>query len=81
MTLGVQRTKLQFGCSKWIVLVAQNKVPKLVPFRLIWGNDALRSIEKDKFTNSGILKYVEFWKLGMSINDIYIQKMGIHVRY
>jgi hypothetical protein len=48
---------------------------------LIWGNDALRSIEKDKFTNSGIFKYVEFWKLGMSMNDIYIQKMGIHVRH
>jgi hypothetical protein len=58
-----------------------SKVPKLVPFHLIWGNYALRSIEKDKFTNIGILKYVEFWKLGMSMNDIYIQKMGIHVRY
>jgi len=41
-----------------------SKVPKLVPFHLIWGNDALRSIEKDKFTNSGILSMWSFGSWG-----------------
>ncbi len=38
-----------FSCPKHL-----SKVPKLVPFHLIWGNDALRSIEKD---NSPILAF------------------------
>jgi hypothetical protein len=79
MPFGVQRTT-----PIWLWQVDSSSCPKLlskVPFPLDRGNDALRSIEKDKFINIGILKYVEFWKLEMSMNDIYIQKMGIHMRY
>jgi hypothetical protein len=35
-----------------------------IPFRLIWGNDATKSIDKEKIINGGLFKYVEFWKMG-----------------
>jgi len=35
-------------------------VPSLVPYHPIWGNDALKFMEKEKFINVGLSKYVEF---------------------
>jgi hypothetical protein len=35
-------------------------IPKPIPFYPIWRNDASKSIEKEKFINSGISKYLEF---------------------
>ncbi len=38
-----------------------NGIAKLVFFHPIWGDDDSKSIEKDKFINNGISKYLEFW--------------------
>jgi hypothetical protein len=35
-------------------------IPKHVPFYPIWRNDVSKSIEKEKFINSGTSKYLEF---------------------
>ncbi len=51
-----------------------------VPFRSIWGNDELRADEKESFISSGILKYNEFWKLGMLKDDSYSKVMGPYVK-
>jgi hypothetical protein len=48
------------GCPKlwsWIL--------NLVPFHPIWGDDASKSIEKEKFISNSISKYLEFWKLNI----------------
>jgi len=66
---GIGRPKLPMG------------VPNPFPFRLIWGNDELRACEKESFINSGILKYIEFWKLGMLKDDSYFRVMGFYVKY
>ncbi len=57
------------------------KVLNPIPFHLIWGNDELRACEKERFISSGILKYIEFWKLGMLKDDSYYRIMGIYVKY
>jgi hypothetical protein len=44
-------------------------------FCSIWGIDELRVGEKERFISRGILKYVEFWKLGMSKDDSYARVM------
>jgi len=31
-----------------------------VPFHPIWGNDELRAVEKERFINNDISKYVDF---------------------
>ncbi len=36
------------------------KVPSLIPYCPTWGNDVLRSVEKEKVINVGLSKYVEF---------------------
>jgi hypothetical protein len=36
-----------------------------IPFRPVWGIDELRVGEKERFISSRILKYIEFWKLGI----------------
>jgi hypothetical protein len=46
-------------------------VPNPIPFCLIWGNDKLRASEKKRFINNKILKYIQFWNLGMSKDDSY----------
>jgi len=51
------------------------RIPKLVPFHPIWGNDASKSIEKEKFINCGILKYIEFWKLNILRDEMYARAM------
>jgi hypothetical protein len=55
-------------------------VLNFVPFRLIGGNDELRGDEKVRFINSEILKYSEFWKLGMLKDDSYSRVMGPYVK-
>jgi hypothetical protein len=57
------------------------RVPNPVPFCLIWGNDELRVGEKERFISSKILKYIKFWKLGMSKDDSYFRVMGLFVKY
>jgi len=36
-----------------------NGIPKPIPFRPIWGNDVLKSVEKKRFINIGISKYLK----------------------
>jgi hypothetical protein len=50
-------------------------------FCSIWGIDELRVGEKERFISRGILKYVEFWKLGMSKDDSYARVMGLSMKY
>ncbi len=56
-------------------------VLNFVPFHPIWGNDELKVGEKERFINSKILKYIKFWKLGMSKDDSYFKVMGSYVKY
>jgi hypothetical protein len=56
-------------------------VPNPIPFCSIWGIDELRVNEKEKFINSKISKYIEFWKLGMSKDNLYFRVMGPCVKY
>jgi hypothetical protein len=55
--------------------------PKLVPFCPIWGEDAFKFVEKEKFIRGRISKYLEFWKLRVSKDDIYARTMGQYVNY
>jgi hypothetical protein len=57
------------------------KVPSPVPYCPIWGNDALRLMDKEKFINSGLSKYMDFWKVGIAQNSIYEMKMKLYVEY
>jgi hypothetical protein len=52
-------------------------VLNLVPFCSVWENDELRVDEKERFISSGILKYNEFWKLGMLKDDSYSKVMDL----
>jgi hypothetical protein len=54
------------GCPK-----LPSGIPKVVPFYLIWRNDASKLVEKEKFINSGILKYLEFWKFNILRDEMY----------
>jgi hypothetical protein len=65
--------------TRWPKLLARVLNP--VPFRSIWGNDELWTCEKKRFINSIISKYIEFWKLGMSKDDLYFRVMGSYVKY
>jgi hypothetical protein len=47
-------------------------IPKHVFFRLIWGINVSKSVEKERFINSGISKYLEFWKLNILKNEMYV---------
>ncbi len=46
------------------------------PFHPIWGNDELRACEKEMLINRRISRYIKFWKLGMSKDDLYSKVMG-----
>jgi hypothetical protein len=52
-----------------------------VPFHPIWGNDELRAVEKERFINNDISKYVDFRKLGMLKDNSYLRLMGLYVNY
>jgi hypothetical protein len=56
-------------------------VPKPVPFHPIWGEDASKFVEREKFIKGGISKYLEFWKLRVSKDGIYVRAMGPYVNY
>jgi hypothetical protein len=53
-----------------------NGVLKLTPYCAIWDNDVSTSIEKERSINSGIPKYMEFWRLNIMNNDMYTRAMG-----
>jgi hypothetical protein len=57
------------------------KVPNLVPYRPIWGHDAMRLVEREKFINVGLFKYVEFWKQFIEQSTTYGMKMNPYVDY
>jgi hypothetical protein len=46
------------------------RVPNPIPYHPIWGHDAVRLMEREKFINVGLSKYVEFWKQGIEQNTI-----------
>jgi hypothetical protein len=56
-------------------------VSDFVPFCPIWGNDELRACEKEMLISRGILKYIEFWNLWMSKDDLYSRVIGPYVKY
>jgi len=58
------------GCPKF-----PSGVPKHVPFYPIWGNDVSKLIKKEKFINSGVLKYLEFWKLNILKDEMHVRVM------
>jgi hypothetical protein len=57
------------------------RVPSFVLYYPIWGNDALRSIEREKFISSRLSKYVDFWKVGIAQSFAYEKKMKLYVEY
>jgi hypothetical protein len=68
--------------------VNPNNSPKLpigvqgfVLYHPIEGNDALRLVEKEKFISSRLLKYVNFWKVGIMQSSTYEMKMKSYVKY
>jgi hypothetical protein len=56
-------------------------IPKIVPFCLIWGNGVSKSVEKEKFINSGISMYLEFWKLNILKHEMYARVMKPYIQY
>jgi hypothetical protein len=56
-------------------------LPNLIIFHLIWGNEATKLIEKEKFINNGVPTYVEFWKMGMCKDETYAKKFGPYLDY
>ncbi len=55
------------------------KVPSPIPYCPIWNHDALRSLEKEKFIDVGLFKYMEFWKQGIEQNVTYVMKISLNV--
>jgi hypothetical protein len=55
------------------------RVPSLVPYCPIWGNDVLRFVEKEKFISDGLSKYVEFWKQRIDQNTTYVMKIALYI--
>ncbi len=41
----------------------------------------VRSVEKKKFINAKLFKYLEFWKQGIEQNATYVMKMSLYVDY
>ncbi len=58
-----------------------NGIPKHVPFHPVWGNDASKLVEKERFINSGISKYLEFWKLNILKDEMYAKAMKPYIEY
>jgi hypothetical protein len=57
------------------------RVPSLVPYQPIWGNDVSRSLEREKFISVGLSKYMDFWKVGIAQSSTYEIKMKLYVEY
>ncbi len=58
-----------------------NVVPNPILYRTIWGNDASRLMEREKFISSGLSKYVDFGKVGIAQSSTYEIKMKLCVEY
>jgi hypothetical protein len=56
-------------------------VPTPVLYHPIWGNDALKPVEKEKFISSGLSKYMDFWNVGIAQSSTYEMKMRPYVEY
>jgi hypothetical protein len=54
-------------------------VSNLNLYHPIWGNDASRLVEREKFISSGPSKYVDFWKVGIMQSSTYKMKMKPYV--
>jgi hypothetical protein len=52
-----------------------------VPYGPIWGHDAVKLVEREKFINVGLCKYMEFWKQGFEQNATYAMKISPYVDY
>jgi hypothetical protein len=56
-------------------------VSKPIWFHPIWGNDVSKLIEEEEFINSGISKYLEFWKLNIIIYEVYPKAIRFYIEY
>jgi hypothetical protein len=56
-------------------------VPSPIPYHPIWGNDASRFMEREKFISVGLSKYVDVWKVGITQSSTYDMKMKPYVEY
>jgi hypothetical protein len=56
-------------------------VPSPIPYHPILGNDASRSMEREKNISVALSKYVDFWKVGITQNSTYDMKMKPYVEY
>jgi len=54
-----------------------NKVFNPIPYLPIWSHDVVRSVEREKFINVGMSKYME--KQGIEQNATYAMKMSPYV--
>ncbi len=50
-------------------------IPNLILFCPIWGNDASRLMEGEKFISFGLSKYVNFWKVNIAKSSTNEMKM------
>jgi hypothetical protein len=57
------------------------KVLSHVLYCPIWGDDALRLVKREKFINSKLSKYMDFWKVGIAQSSTYEMKMRPYVEY
>jgi hypothetical protein len=57
------------------------RIPSLAPYCPIWGDDMSRLVEKEKFINVGLSKYVDLWKVEIAQNLKYEMKMKLYVEY
>jgi hypothetical protein len=58
-----------------------NVVPSPILYRPIWGNDASRLVEREKFISSRLSKYVDFGKVGIAQSSTYEMKLKLYVEY
>ncbi len=56
-------------------------VPSPIPYCPIWGNDVSRLVEREKFINVGLSKYVDFWKVEITQSLTYEMKMKLYMEY
>ncbi len=57
------------------------RVPSPILYRPIWGNDASRLMEKEKFISFGLSKYMDFQKVDIAQSSTYEMKMKLYVEY
>jgi hypothetical protein len=54
--MGIQLWKVNLNNSPKLPI----RVPSPILYRPIWGNDALKLMEREKFINSRLSKYIDF---------------------